>query len=221
MAADRAFVRYTFIEAAVQAMLGLARDFVAIHAACVVKNGVSILISGPSGAGKSTLAYACLKAGYQLLTEDVVQAKICETKVDLWGIPWKLHLLPDNQRFFPELVGLETHRQVNGEWKIEIDVEARFPGRALPHAGAGPIVFLERSPESSAADQRRLSLSEARGRFEAIWSWEIGWKETFDRQLNRLLEQGAYLLQAGDTPDETLRELDEIFRHWTAQPPPA
>jgi hypothetical protein len=215
MAADRAFIRYTFIEAAAQSMLGMSRGYVAIHAACVVKNGVPLMISGPSGTGKSTLAYACLKNGYQLLTEDSVQARISQQGIELWGLPWKLHLLPDNHHFFPELEGLDTCRQVNGELKIEIDVLERFPGGALPHASAGPIVFLERPKKESRPAHQSLALDEALRRFEAIWSWETGWKAEFDSQLKHLLGRGAYHLLAGDTPDETVQELEKIYLHWT------
>ncbi len=214
MAADQAFVRYTFIEAALQAMLGLGRDFVAIHAACVVKDGVSLLLAGASGAGKSTLAYACLKQGFGLLAEDTIQARIRPQGIELWGIPWKLHLLPDNAHLFPELGNLETKRQVNGEWKIEIDVQGRFPGRAVPRGGVGPVVFLERDGNASKAAYRRMSLEKANRRFEAIWSWEVGWREDYDCQLRDLLSRGAYLLQAGDVPEENVRVLDEIILHW-------
>lgn len=214
MAADLAFVRYSFIEAAVQCMLGLAREFVAIHAACLVKDGISLAVTGPSGAGKSTLAYAGLKHGYRLLAEDVIQAKMGAEGMVFWGNPWKLHLLPESLPFFPELAGLETKRQVNGEWKIEVDVQTRFPGQSVPTAKTGPLIFLQSSKPGVRSDFRRLDLAEAQDRFEVIWSWDIGWKPHFDALLNAWLETGAFELQAGETPDQTVLMLDALFEDW-------
>lgn len=214
MAADHAFVRYSFIEASVQCMLGLARHFVAIHAASVAKDGIALAITGPSGAGKSTLAYACLKQGYSLLAEDVIQAKIYPNGMTFWGMPWKLHLLPESLAFFPELDGLSTKRQVNGEWKLEIDIQERFPGMAVPTAQQGPVIFLQSSSPGICAGFKRLGLSEAQARFEVIWSWDIGWQPHFDTILNGWLEQGAYELQAGAVPGETVAKLDELYADW-------
>ena len=214
MAADAAFVRYTFIEAAVQIMLGRARQFVAIHAACVVKDGVSVALAGPSGAGKSTLAYACLVNGYRLLAEDVIQAKMYQDRMAFWGMPWKLHLLPSSLPFFPELQDIPARRQVNDEWKIEIDIEARFPGQAVPNADPGPVVFLSPSRNGVRAAFRRLDLTEAQSRFEVIWSWGDGWQAQYDDVLNAWLSTGAYELQAGETPGETVGSLDALFLDW-------
>ena len=192
MAKDTGFVRYTFIEAALQVMLGLARDFIPVHAACVIKDATPVLLSGPSGAGKSTLAYACLRRGYRLLAEDIVQVKVASEGLQLWGIPWKLHLLPESVQFFPELASLEATRQVNGEWKVEIDVAAPVPGcrsaqcreRCDRFFGGFKTGDTCRSPGCSR--WRRLQ-----SRFEVIWSWDIGWKDRFDRQLSALLTQGV------------------------------
>ncbi|MEZ4646066.1 MAG: hypothetical protein R3E31_25660 [Chloroflexota bacterium] len=97
LAQDVSFVRHTFIESMPQILLG-GRGYVAVHAACVVKNGVSLMLCAPAGTGKSTLAFTCLRHGYQILAEDVVQVQ-ATPPMQLWGLPWKFHLLPDAVRF--------------------------------------------------------------------------------------------------------------------------
>ena len=48
------------------------------------------------------------------------------------------------RRCSPRLAGIEGRRQPNGEVKLEVDLDAVFPGRAVPCAPAGPIVELVR-----------------------------------------------------------------------------
>jgi hypothetical protein len=207
-ALDLAFVRYSFIEALAQILIG-GRGYVAIHAACVVKNGVSLMLCAPSGTGKSTLALACLQHGYQVLAEDVVQAHIMPDAVRLWGIPWRFRLLPDATRFFPQLGDRHPQLQANGEWKIEVDLESFFPGSTLTNAPAGLVVFLERD-EQHPPCLHRLSLAEALCQFEAVWSWDLPWPSYYEEQLRRVLAQGAYRLCMRGVPEETVGLLDEL-----------
>jgi hypothetical protein len=205
------FVRYSFIEAAVQAMLGLSRGFIAIHAAAVVRENACLLLTGPSGTGKSTLAYACLRQGYKLLSEDAVQAKVSGDQLQLWGMPWKCHLLADSLQFFPELQGQKAQMQVNGKWKALVNLAESYPQSMIANAQNGRLVFLKKSRDGIPAQLTRLSPAETRARFEAIWSWEIGWQDNYDHRLNDLIAPGAYSLQLGRTPDESIQALDQIF----------
>ncbi|MCA9973269.1 MAG: hypothetical protein KC425_23785, partial [Anaerolineales bacterium] len=208
MAQDTAFVRYAFIEALPQILLG-GRDYVAIHAACVVKNGVSLLLCAPAGTGKSTLAFASLRAGFRVLAEDIVQAHLTPNGVRLWGIPWLFHLLPDSLRFFPELNGDLPRLQTNGEWKIEIDLDAWQPGSTMTNAAAGPVVFLERD-ETRPARLARLPADEARRRFEAIWSWQLPWKAHYEAQLQRMLANGTFVLRMDGRVAAAVGLLEEV-----------
>jgi hypothetical protein len=211
MVADMEFVRYTFLEAAAQAMLGLARDFVAVHAACVVKNGVSLLLMGDSGVGKSTLAYACVRAGFRLLAEDVVQVKLRPTGAAFWGLPWTLHLLPDSTRFFPELANEPILLQVNGEEKIEVQIGKN---EAISHADNGVFLFLGRDPEMPAGITP-ISYEQALAQFEVIWSWEIGWQDWYDEVLVGLLKVGAYRFNLGKMPADSVALLNQFLAEIT------
>lgn len=209
-AQNLSFVRYVFIEGLPQILLG-GRDYVAIHAACVVKNGVSLMLCAPSGTGKSTLALACSQHGYQVLTEDAVQIHIPPEPdaVRLWGIPWKFRLLPDAARFFPQLENQHPRLQANGKWKIEVELETFHPGSTLTNAPPGLVIFLERDEQNPPCLQR-LSLAEALRQFEAVWTWDMPTPPYYEQQLLRLLSQGVYQLRMRGVPEETVAILDEL-----------
>jgi hypothetical protein len=112
--------------------LACGRRRAPLHAAGVEWAGQGVLLTGRDGAGKSTLAYACLRAGFQLLAEDIVyapEAQRCHTPT-VWGDARHLHLLPDTIRFFPELRDAPFVQQLNGEVKLRVrvrDLDARVP----------------------------------------------------------------------------------------------
>ena len=214
LARDQDFVRYTFLEAAAQAMLGLSRHFVAVHAACVVKHGVSVMLQANAGVGKSTLAFACLRRGWQVLAEDVVQVKIAPDSLRLWGIPWKFHLLADSLRFFPELGNQRPAMQVNGEWKIALEIEAHLPGAALTSAGPGLMVWLTRAAASTPTHCEAVPMDEARQLFEVAWGWQSGWRAEYDERLGELLHQGTYLLHMNGSPDEAVDALEGLIEEY-------
>jgi hypothetical protein len=97
---------------------------VTLHAAAVALRGRCVLLTGISGAGKSTLAYACHRAGFQVLAEDVVFAPEPRPEtasiLEIHGHAPYLHLLPNTVRFFPELITLTGVRQFNGETKLRV-----------------------------------------------------------------------------------------------------
>jgi predicted ATPase len=216
LAQNLEYVRYTFIESAVQAMLGLSRGFVAIHAAAVVKNDTCLLLCGPSGTGKSTLAYACLRQGYQLLSEDVVQANVAGDELALWGMPWKCHLMAESLPFFPELQGKTERLQVNGKMKVPLDLAETHPQSMVTLARNGRLIFMDKSQPDCPAALSPLSPAETRANFEVIWSWEGGWQVQYEERLNDLLAAGAYHLQLGRTPNESIQALEQLFTYETS-----
>jgi hypothetical protein len=210
IAPDRAFLRYTFIEGLGYPMLS-TRGYIPIHAACVVKDGIAVILQASAGTGKSTLAYACLKRGYQLLAEDVVHVKIGGPQLQLWGAPWKFHLLPDAKIFFPELAGFQPRLQMNGEWKLEMDLENHFPGSPVVCAGPGPVVMLRRG-QSGETRLEHLDPETAHRNFEVLWPWDSGWMDHHEREITQLISNGAYALHMNGSPDETVDLLDQLLR---------
>jgi hypothetical protein len=191
-------------------MLGLARNFSNLHAACVVKNGVSVILQGPNNTGKSTLAYACARRGYQVLTEDVVHVKVRPEGVTLWGAPWKLHLLVDAQQLFPELSSLTPALQINGEWKLEVDLESLYPHSTLVQARPGWMVLAERSTGGRTRIEP-VSRGEALSHSEIIWPWQTGWTDELERGSQSLLDGGTFRLHINGKPDEAVDALDGLL----------
>lgn len=210
VAADRAYVRYTFVESLGLSMLSLARGYVPVHAACVVKNGRAVMVQASAGTGKSTLAYACLRRGYHLLAEDVVHVSVTGPELQLWGTPWKFHLLPDACTLFPELADQQAYLQMNGEWKLELDLETCFPGCADVCAAPGPVILLERGAKGETGLAYLLP-DAALQAFEVIWPWGSGWTETHERQISRLITNGAYRLRMNGSPDTAVDQIDQLL----------
>lgn len=131
--------RYNVVESVALAMT-MTLDRTAIHAAGVVRNGRTVLLLGRSRAGKSTLCYACLRAGFQLLAEDVVYVALRPTQ-RLWGGSGRLHLLPDAPRLFPELASLAPQVQANGKVKLAVPIA---PTQRRLYAEGATICLLER-----------------------------------------------------------------------------
>ncbi len=204
-AADRAAVRYSFIEAMSLSMLGPNRGYLAIHAAGVVRNGIALVLGGPAGSGKSTLAMACARRGFGVFAEDAVYARVLPASIELWGVPWTQRLLPDARDLFPETAGIEGRQQPSGEVKIEIDLDEVFPGRAVPCAPAGPLVDLVRGT----GGPTRTEPIEAD--LELLWPWDGGWSPDHERGAARLAAQPRYRLHMNDTPDAAVDALEALL----------
>jgi hypothetical protein len=126
-------------------------------------------------------------------------------------MPWKLHLLPDTKRFFPELRDEQPRLQVNGEWKLEVSPEMYYPSSTRPRAEPGIILFLERGNILGPCWIEPVPFQEALDQFEIVWPWWVGWRDTMEQQLPRLLEQGTYRFWMNGPPDEAVDCLDRLL----------
>jgi hypothetical protein len=149
LVADDLHFRYNVLEC-LALLLASWRDRTPVHAGAIVREGRAALLVGPSTAGKSTLCYACARAGLTLLAEDVVYVGLRDG-VRLWGSPWRIHLLPDAPRLFPELCGVEPAIQANGKRKLAVDVVALGAGRAQCHAERAVVCLVERGGDTTSA----------------------------------------------------------------------
>lgn len=144
LVAERANLRYQVLEC-LGLLLASFHDRTPIQAAAVVRGERAIVLAGPSGTGKSSLCYACVRAGFQLLAEDVVYVSSTDG-LGLWGCPWHMHLLPDTVRFFPELADRPVELQANGKEKLEVVTTHLHPEAAQPHATRAVVCLVERVP---------------------------------------------------------------------------
>ncbi len=144
--ANPAFFRWHFLDLALFFMLE-HRGFVGIHAAALARDGRGLLLRAPSGEGKTTLAFAAARAGFRALAEDVVWLAPGPTgEARWWGAPWAFRMLPDAGTLFPDLAGHRPSVQINGETKIEVDLERLSPGSTTVSARPGAVVLLRRAP---------------------------------------------------------------------------
>jgi hypothetical protein len=142
LVADDLHFRYNVLEC-LALLLTSWRDRTPIHAGAIARAGRALLLVGPSAAGKSTLCYACVRAGFGLLAEDVVYVSL-RHGLRLWGNPWRIHLLPDAPRLFPELADLPTSIQANGKRKLAVEIAALGTERMCRHAERAIVCLVER-----------------------------------------------------------------------------
>jgi hypothetical protein len=188
------------------ALLGPARGYLPLHAACLTRGGRSVLVHGPSGAGKSTFTYAAVRRGYGVVSEDALQIA---PDGRVWGLPWQFQLLPDVPHFFPELAGHEPRLQANGEWKIDVDLAGLHPGRVAPSAPLGPLLLLARRPGPTSIE--RVPDDEAAALVEPVWPWQVGWTAAQQATLDEVRRQGVHRFVSGAAPDAMVDALDAFL----------
>ena len=143
MLAQRGRFRHVLLEAVVLTALD-AVFFTPLHAACVERNGVGVLLCGDSGAGKSTLAYACARREWTLIADESVHLAPAPSRTVVGGSR-HIRLREPAYGLFPELHARAAAPAPNGKLAIELDARA-LGLRAAASAGATHCVFLARRP---------------------------------------------------------------------------
>lgn len=204
--AHTAFFRWHYLDLALFFMLE-ARGFVGVHGAAVARGGRALFLRAPCGQGKTVLTYAAARRGFQALAEDVVWLAPGDRR--WWGAPWAFRLLPDARELFPELDGYRPTVQINGEEKIEVDLEALRPGSTVVSAEPGPVVMVQRAP-GEASRLEPVTPREA----EAAWRAGAASRESgiagYDAAVAPLLRRGVFRLRFGDDIDRAVDLLAEL-----------
>lgn len=154
LVADADRFRHEIVECAALVLVS-QRDRTPMHASAVARDGVAVAFVGRSGGGKSTLTYACLRRGFDLLSEDVLH---CSQQAGrrYWGNGGQVRLLPDAIRWFPELSRIEPRLLENGKTKLVVPVgrnalSVRKVHFCLIERGNGADTKLERASPAELA----------------------------------------------------------------------
>lgn len=184
--------------------LAFGRRPITLHASALVLENRCVLLTGDEGTGKSTTAYACLRAGMTLVSDDVVYQSPTALPRYVWGHPASLYLLPDASSLFLELVGMAEVVRLNGERKIRVPVLSKYPGRTAPGHLVHGIVCLNRIHAKRSVfrtvsrETLAHSLTAFKGNVElsrpAMWE-----------AAQRLADGPSAALEMGSDPDEVAR----------------
>jgi HPr Serine kinase C-terminal domain len=191
---NRAYVRYHFLEAMVYTLLD-SRHLVAVHAACVMKDGHGVLLVGDSGAGKSSLAYACMRRGWTYVSDDASSLLRRRTGRVVVGNPQTFRFRPTASILFPELQGQIKVR--NGKPTVEIRTENLRNSKIANECTVDYVIFLNRleydvSTPSLAPIPRDESLR--RLCQENVWPIELSLHQERLEAIERLLDAQLFQL---------------------------
>ena len=166
-----------------------------IHASAVSIRNHAIAFIGRSGAGKSCLAYACVRRGFDLLSEDTIYVGL-ESDYRFWGKVTKVHLLPETINLFPELVGRKTELRY-GKLKIAVSLSDINCTQVL-HAPTITVCLIE--PNHKNQQSLLEPVSSEYVREVILSSLEPGFDLDLKRLnigLDRLLCRNTYRLKVG------------------------
>jgi hypothetical protein len=186
---------------------------VELHAACVAKDQLGLILLGPSQSGKSTLAMAFTKAGFQLLSDDRTFCSLTRGQLQAWGLPRPLKLRLEAASWFDDLRGQEPTDIQNGERVFQFEPKQGSATKCNPQL----LVFLERQ-EDSGFSVIPIRRDDARSRIEKDLMAES--PEAIRKQagcLDELLSVPRYVLQYGGSPRATADQLSTCFlnrREW-------
>ena len=139
----RKYIRYHFLDCAAICQIA-TRYATGVHAGCVARNGVGVLLCGDSGAGKSTLSYACAKAGWTYVTDDSSFLAHDQEGLVVTGNCHQVRFRPATVSFYPEIAGREVVQRTEiGKPSIEL-IPATQGVRCSQTTPVKYLVFLNR-----------------------------------------------------------------------------
>jgi len=206
--ADSARFRWFFADALVCTML-VQRALTPLHAACVARNGIGVLLCGPSGSGKSTLALACALRGWDLVAEDASYAVNEDQSGEVRGRTGSVRLRPQAAAYFPALAGRRATRHPNGKPTIEIVPSEIGQVRTAHAARIAAVMRLRRGAAEPGC--RRADPAALTGELlAAIPHFSAAVRERHERTIAALAARGAWDLCYG-APDEGVALLDRFL----------
>lgn len=207
-AADHSWLRWFFVESLAYTLLA-QRHVVPVHAACVARDGVGILLCGSSSAGKSTLAYACARAGWTYVTDDCVFLLADSPGGAAIGRCLHIRFRPDAPEIFPELAGSLARARPNGRLSLEVPMTSFPQIRTADRAPLHAVVFLERQSGAAAYVEPVAPAGATERLLAEMPSYGPEVNAMHERTVRRLAEAAAFRLCYQTLP-EALQLLDSL-----------
>jgi len=142
VASDAAYMNYYFLKPLTYLLLA-PRHFAFVHASCVARNVLAMMLCGDAFAGKTCLAYACARRGWVFLSGDATHLPHDSPDFSVVGRPFSIRFRESAKALFPELAAWPGVVRPNGKASLEIETD-RLGLQTAVRAPASHIVFLER-----------------------------------------------------------------------------
>jgi hypothetical protein len=208
---DRDYLRWFFLEAMAYSIV-TTFHFTPVHAGCVALDGRGLLLCGESGAGKSTLTYACARAGFTYVSDDVASLVRGGQACTVVGKPFQFRFRDTAPFLFPELRVFVPKLALNGKPSIEVRTDELAAIRTAVNCDVECLVFLSRGEvRSGAAHLSPVPSDEARRRLQADLPVlePYAWSEQ-RASLAKLVARPAFELRYGDL-DAAVARLERLL----------
>lgn len=209
--ADHVWFRWFFLDTMGLFMLA-QRHVMAVHAACVARDGRGILLAGDSCAGKSTLAWACARAGWTYVGDDASWFPMNASTCEILGRPHLVRFRHDAPELFPEIGGYLSRVRPNGKLSIEVPTSAFPEIQTASRCPVEAVVFLDRASNVSAGMER---MDPAAAVEELLGPRTMHREETFARHrsvVQRAMRAPAYRMRY-QTLEEGISLLGNLHEH--------
>lgn len=210
MAADTRYCKTTIFPMLLSIVAG-SLGLVELHASCVARDEMGLILAGPSRSGKSTLAMALHGTGFRLLSDDRTFCSLTHRRLLAWGLPRPLKLRREAALWFDDFRGREPNQVQSGERVFHFEPKQRSTSKCEPHL----LVFLERQPDRGFS-MIPMDSGAARSHIEKDLLAET--PEAIRKQaecLDELLSLPCCLLRYGGRPQEVAEQLAEVFVNWS------
>jgi hypothetical protein len=169
-----------------------------LHAACVARNGRGVLLGGEPGAGKSCLAYACVKRGWTLLSDDFAALLREPRSNTVIGRAYRMRFRPLAFELFPELKNFSSSITSVGKHLFDLRAGAIPNVQTAPCCRADKIVFLDRR-DSGPAELLPVDPADALARFETHrLPWDPPVFDDHRENIRALVSRGVHTLRYSD-----------------------
>lgn len=208
--------RYELIEFAVFTLAARVQHMISLHAACIGRKGLGVLLMGPSGSGKSTVTLLGLLQGFDILAEDSVF--ISPDSMLATGIANFLHVRADSLRWVERARDIATIRRSpvirrrSGVRKFEVDLRRAAYSLAPRPLQTTAVVFLSAQSAGRGAILKPISKSNLTSRLTAAQAYAANQPEwgAFCKKVAKL---DVFELRRGRHPREAVDALGELLAH--------